>query len=292
MILTENAYGKINLFLDLTGIRDDGYHEIYTVMQSVSLSDTVTLEIIPSETFSVSLQCHNSEIGCGDENLIIRAAKSVASRYSDIRGIHRFTLEKNIPVAAGMAGGSADAAATLRLMNRAHALALSTEQLREIGVTLGADVPFCICGGTCLCEGIGEKISELPSPSPFYAVIAIGASSISTPAAFRALDAKLSPAYYAEHAHMTITKDNLRDVYTCADVLYNLFEEVILPIDPHARTIKKILEENGALGALMSGSGPSVFGIFSSREQAVAVVDTLTRKGYRAHLCRTVQNYA
>ncbi|MBO5110220.1 MAG: 4-(cytidine 5'-diphospho)-2-C-methyl-D-erythritol kinase [Clostridia bacterium] len=291
MKLTETAYGKINLYLDLTGIRADGYHEICTVMQSVSLCDTMMLEVIPHEEFSVSLICNGADLGCGDDNLIVRAAKRMAARYPNVSGIHRFELEKHIPIAAGMAGGSADAAAVLRLMNRAHELSLSTKELQKIGATIGADVPFCICGGTALCEGIGEKITQFPSPDDFYLAVAIGASSVSTPAAFRALDEKFH-GDYSTHTGITMIGDRFKNGESCAKQLYNLFEEVILPADPHAGRIRALLTENHALGALMSGSGPSVFGIFASRDKAQEAVDRLKDLGYRAYLCYTIKKYA
>jgi len=290
-MLTEKAYGKINLFLDLTGIREDGYHEIYTVMQSVSLCDTITLSLDPNEAFEVSLVCNGAALSCGDDNLIVRAAKRVAEKFPRIGGAHRFTLEKNIPIAAGMAGGSADAAAVIRLMNRAHGLDLSTEEMRAIGATIGADVPFCITGGTALCEGIGEKITTLPFPEPLNLVVAIGASSVSTPAAFRALDEQVDRQYSGK-PKFEITADTYRDAESCANQLFNRFEAVILPSDPYAATIKSLLREFGATGSLMSGSGPSVFGIFPSFDCAERAVEALRAQGYRAYSCSTIEKYA
>ena len=290
-MLTEKAYGKINLFLDLIGIRENGYHDIYTVMQSVSLHDIISLEVEPDVPFEVSLYCNGAELSCGDDNLIVRAAKRMQSLHPTIRGAHRFALQKNIPIAAGMAGGSADAAAVIRLMNRAHGLVLSVALMREIGATIGADVPFCVAGGTSLCEGIGERITDLPSPHQLHLAVAIGSASVSTPAAFRALDERVNLCYSGK-PRTQITSESCADAKTCADLLYNLFEEVILPSDPYAKKIKDLMRDAGAMGTLMSGSGPSVFGIFPSAEQAERAVAALMDKGYRAFACHTVDKFA
>ena len=288
---TEKAYGKINLYLDLTGIREDGYHEICTVMQSVSLCDTLTLEVDSSLPFSVSLICDGTTLSCGDDNLIVRTAKRFAEQFPGVVGAHCFTLEKRIPIAAGMAGGSADAAAVIRLMNRVHGLGLSLSQMQAFGATIGADVPFCIAGGTSLCEGIGEKITELPAPEPFHLAVAIGSSSVSTPAAFRALDDKLN-RNYEEHVGVTPVPGLFRDGMACSMHLYNLFEEVILPRDPHAGRVRALMTAYGAIGAMMSGSGPSVFGIFRTEAEAESAVTRLKDHGYRAYVCHTVNKYA
>lgn len=294
MILTENAYGKINLYLDVTAKRADGYHEIRSVMQSVSLCDTLTLEITDALEFSVVLSCDNAELDCGASNLICRAAQKVQELYStSVKGMHRFVLHKSIPVAAGMAGGSTDAAATIRLMNRAHGLSLSDEEMRQIGQALGADVPFCLRGGTALCEGIGEIITPLPYPAPFHLVVAIGDSAVSTPVAFGLLD-EIHNNFrdrcrrpYGEDTPLPV----LNGAPSCAAYLYNIFEDVIMPRVPCVAEIKKFLLQHGALGALMSGSGPSVFGIFESKADAENAVARLTDKKYHAYLCHTTEVY-
>ena len=285
MKLTERAYGKINLYLDLTGIRSDGYHEICTVMQTVSLADDLTLEITPDAEFTVSLDCGDIDLGAIQSNLIVRAANLVAA-YKNVTGKHHFVLKKNIPVAAGMAGGSADAAAAIRLMNRAHNLSLSNDEMRKLAVKLGADIPFCIEGGTSLCEGIGEVITKLPPPEPFYLVISIGSDSVSTPAAFRALDAKYTHEDYVQNKS-ELSLCNFLNANGCAKTLFNRFEEVIIPLIPSVTDIKNILMENGALGAMMSGSGPSVFGIFDDHVIMQAAANALRESGFRAHVCQT-----
>ena len=294
MNYSEKAYAKINLFLNVTGQRDDGYHEIRSVMQSISLYDMLTLEVEEASEFSVSLICENTKMDCGESNLICQTAMYIHSIEPEkVRGAHRFSLCKQIPISAGMAGGSADAAAVIRLMNRAHKLNLTDEEMCTIGKKLGADIPFCIHGGTALCEGIGEKITDFAPPKPFSLAVAIGDSSVSTPVAFSLLDKmnnNFSDKYRKSHCKSEL-KIEPENIFSFANSLYNIFEDVIIPHVPNIAEIKDIMMRNGALGALMSGSGPSAFGIFPCATDAKNAVSALSKEGYRAYLCHTVNKY-
>ena len=191
MKLTKNAYGKINLYLDVLNKRPDGYHNVKSVMQSVSLCDKITLEIsdTPKDN-EISIISSDINLNCDKSNLIYKAW----DKFFDATGIHgkkcTFTLEKNIPMAAGMAGGSSDCACALSLLNEAFNYPLNEYELTTLGSKIGADVAFCLKGGTCICEGIGEIITPLPDFKDVLLVSAIDNSSVSTPYAFSLLDEK------------------------------------------------------------------------------------------------------
>lgn len=291
MTLTKNAYGKINLYLDVLNKRNDGYHNVKSVMQSVSLCDKITLEITDTQGDNeISIISSDISLKCDKSNLIYKAW----DKFFEVTGISgkrcAFTLEKNIPMAAGMAGGSSDCACALALLNEAFNYPLSEGQLVAIGSKIGADVSFCIKGGTCICEGIGEIITPLPAFKNVFLVSAIDEnSSVSTPYAFSLLDGKFG-------TECTDSGDILRvingikagSVDGVAKALYNKFESVIIPEIENVQKIKDIMLKNGALGALMSGSGPSVFGIFDNEKSQISAFDALKNNGIKAFLCKTV----
>jgi len=190
-MITKNSYAKINLYLDVLNKRDDGYHNIKTVMQSISLCDTVTLEVTDTKGENeIEILCSNANLKCDSSNLIYKAYTRFfeAAQITGKRCV--FSLEKQIPISAGMAGGSSNAATALLLLNEALNYPLSNDKLLKIGGKIGADVPFCLIGGICLCEGIGEIITPLKKLPTIYVVCAIDSSSISTPSAFAMLDKK------------------------------------------------------------------------------------------------------
>ena len=290
MILKKNAYGKINLYLDVLDKREDGYHNVKSVMQSVSLCDEITLEVtdIQGEN-EIDIVSSDNRLKCDKSNLIYKAWFRFfeATQISGKRCV--FTLEKNIPMAAGMAGGSSDCACALSLLNEAFGSPLSYEKLVVLGSKIGADVAFCIKGGTCICEGIGEKITPIKSFSGAYLICAIDESSVSTPYAFSLLDERHGTSC-ADSGDIScviegINGGNLSDV--CKG-LYNKFESVIIPEIKNVQAIKDIMLYCGALGSLMSGSGPSVFGIFESEKEQLSAFNTLKKHGINAFLCKTV----
>ena len=287
--LQTRAPGKINFYLDVLNKRDDGYHNIKSVMQSVSLCDTVYLEANESEELSIEITCSVPEIKCDKSNLVYKCAMVFFQKCAITCGCFKFHIEKNIPIAAGMAGGSADGAAAISLLNEAYGNPLSIEEMCALGATIGADIPFCIMKGTCICEGIGEKITRLPDFSGVDIVCAIDSSSVSTPRAFSMLDAKYGTDC-TDSSNITELLNAIKsyNVMGVCSNLYNKFEDVIIPENENIALIKSMLTECGALSALMSGSGPSVFGIFLNENDAEKAKNALLSKNIRAYRCKTM----
>ena len=289
-MLYESANAKINLFLDVTGRRPDGYHELHSCMQTVGLSDTVSAEILPpKEGRSIRLQCSDASLPCDEKNLAYRAAVLFMEETDTVCDL-RLHIEKRIPVSAGLGGGSADAAAVLRLLNKNLDKPLSTEQLCSIGARLGADVPFCITGGTCRCEGVGEILSPVVTRPDYTVLIAKDGEGVSTPEAFSRLDEKYNgfACYTPRDTESIYAALAGGDVRALAHAVYNIFEDVILPVRPKALELKQFMNAYGAICTLMSGSGPSVFGIFASDARAEVCAAALRQKGIFAAACRTV----
>ncbi len=260
--ITEVCYAKINLGLDVTGVRDDGYHLVRMIMQTIGLHDIVTLE--KRNDREVSMEGTRADLPSDDSNLCVRAARLILQEYPQAGGVH-IRLEKNIPIAAGMAGGSTDCAGVLRGMNRLYDLGLSDEKLMELGVRLGADVPYCIRGGTMLSEGIGEVLSALPAVMPCRVLIAKPKEGASTKEIYQALDALEHPA----HPNIDLLIESLHEgnYHKLCDNLGNILEGVTMPLIPEIGQIKEIMKACGCDGVLMSGSGPTVFGLFSDEEK-------------------------
>ena len=277
MTVTENAYAKINLYLDVTGRREDGFHDIITIMHSVSLCDYISLTATPSDNISITIISDDPTLKNDESNLIYKSAMKYMS-YFDINAKITVELEKHIPIGAGLGGGSSDAAATLRAMNRIFDLA-TKDQLYEMAAQLGSDVAFCIDGGCAICTGRGEKVAPFIgyNSSP-YLVIAIGESRVSTPKAYELLDIK-----YGNFEKYNAGKNSL----DTADLpIYNIFETVI-DLD-EVNEIKRIMIENGAESTLMSGSGPSVFGIFRGWYDVTRARKGLEERGYLSFRCTLI----
>lgn len=260
-VITE-APGKINLSFDITGVRKDGYHTVNTIMQTVDLCDTVT--IMRTEEKGIFLSCDRPRIPCDETNYAYIAARKFFERFSvDYHGIS-IDIQKRIPVQAGLAGGSADAAGVLVGLNTLFDVNASMDVLCELGVLVGADVPFCIVGGTQQAQGIGELFTPL-SPMPYCPiVIAKPPMGLSTPESYRKYD-----KYGAEHhpdIDYLITQLRVGNLKELACSMYNVLEEVADLTD--IPVIRNKMIGSGALGSLMSGSGSSVFGIFNSRWHA------------------------
>ena len=289
-MLTETANAKINLFLDVCSRREDGYHELHSCMQTVGLCDTVTAELRPSSERRLRFSCSDASLPCDERNLAYRAAVL----FLEAAGVEnydlRLTVEKRIPLSAGLGGGSADAAAVLRLLNRAFEKPLDAARLGALGAQLGADVPFCIVGGTCRCLGVGEILEPVGGRPDYTVLVAKDGEGMSTPEAFSLLDARFGD--FSGHAspdpEAIYQALACGDVRRLADCAYNIFEEVVLPIRPKAKRLKEIMLRAGALCAQMSGSGPSVFGIFQSDARAELCAARLRREGIFAVACRTV----
>lgn len=256
------AMAKINLGLDVVRRRDDGYHELRMVMQMVNLYDKVKLK---KTRAGITVETNLSFLPVNENNIVYKAAKLLMNEF-DIKGGVHISLEKHIPVAAGMAGGSSDAAAVLYGMNRIFNLGLTKHQLMERGVSLGADVPYCLLRTTALSEGIGEVLTTLkPMPSCFI-LIAKPSVNVSTKNVF----GRLKVDEIQKHPNIDGIVDgvNAGDLYQIAENLGNTLEMVTIADYPVIETIKQEMKNLGALGALMSGSGPTVFGLFDDEAAA------------------------
>ena len=283
MTVSVPAYAKINLFLDISSRRENGYHNIVSYMHSVSLCDTVTVSFAPSDEKTISVTCSNSDLPVNEDNLVYKAAK-----LHPICGDIKIHIEKRIPISAGLAGGSADAAATMKALDMLSDSPLGTDELCRIGATLGADIPFCIKGGACIAEGIGEILNETKIMPNYPIVIAKKGDGMSTPAAYRELDQKFDNfvGYNVNIDYLSALIDSSKkDIEQYCDNLFNIFETVVEPQRPFVTEIKDIMKKQNSAGAMMSGSGTSVFGIFKNESDAIAAVTALKNIGAEAHLC-------
>ena len=265
MIKEEKAYAKINLSLDITGKRADGYHLLETVMQSVSLYDTVRVEKGPEITVS----CSDPRVP--PEKNIARKAAGAFFAAAGISGGARIYIEKRIPMEAGMAGGSTDAAAVLRALNSLYGGKFSLRELCAIGAGVGADVPFCVRGGTCLAKGIGEILTPLPPMMDCSIVVVKPPEGISTAEAYRKIDESgLSLSGTAQVVEALKAGDLEALGKSCSNVF-----ELAIPLKSRER-IKKAMKQSGALGACMTGSGSAVYGLFARQEEARACARVLS----------------
>lgn len=254
------ALGKINLGLDVLGRRPNGYHDVRMVMQTVYLYDQILLEKTDKE--GISLETNLFYLPVNENNLAYRAAKMLIDEFAIKEGVH-ISLEKHIPVAAGMAGGSSNAAAVLYGMNRLFQLGLTDQKLMDRSVQLGADVPYCIMRGTVLAEGIGEKLTPLPAMPKCHVLLAKPPISVSTQKVYEKLDAQ----EVTKHPDIDGILLGLQtgDLEKITSSMGNVLENVTITEYPQIERIKDVMKEEGALNAMMSGSGPTVFGIYDDK---------------------------
>ena len=277
--MRDKANAKINLSLDVTGVRENGYHDVRMIMQSIELCDYLDIEV--NNSGRIELTCSNPEIECDKSNLIYKAADKLINKAVDEEIIDKNTgvtisLQKNIPIAAGLAGGSTDAAATLVGLNEELGLGYSSSELRGLGVTLGADIPFCIEGGTYLSEGIGEVLSKLKDAPDCFIVLVKPDINVSTKFVYDNLILNEETVHPDVDAMLdAIETGSIKRVADCLDNLLATVTEKEYPI---IVDIKNILKENGALNAIMSGSGPTVFGLFDDEEKAKEALSILESK--------------
>ena len=272
MILTEQAFGKLNLALDVLGRRPDGYHDMRMVMQSVDLCDTVTVETGTREPWK--LDCYRELDGVRHRGAYPQDERNLAWRAADCfcrgAGIDpegvAITICKRIPVQAGMAGGSADAAAVLRALNRGYGAPFTTRQLCRLAEQIGSDVPYCVLGGTALAEGRGEILTRLNAIPEVWFVLAKPEFSVSTPTLFRAIDAQ--PIESRPELDAMLSAIEAGDAVRIGALLKNVFQPVASSQYPVVDSICRQLLEDGALGAQMTGTGSVVFGMFQSQAQA------------------------
>ena len=273
------ALGKINLGLDVLGRRENGYHDVRMVMQTLYLYDNVTLQ--KKSAPGIEIDSNLFYLPNDEDNIAWKAAKLLIDEF-DIKDGIRIHLDKHIPVAAGMAGGSSNAAAVLYGMNQMFRLGLSQNELMERGVKIGADVPYCLLRGTALAEGIGDKLRALPACPDCYVLIGKPAISVSTKFVYENLHAN-ELEYHPEIDKMldAIQWHNLNKI---ADCMGNVLETVTIPHYPVIQKIKDHMKEHGALNAMMSGSGPTVFGLFDDKATAENACEALRE----SRLARTV----
>lgn len=266
------AYAKINLGLDVLGTLPDGYHEVKMVMQSISLYDKVNIK--KNDSGTINVKTNLSYLPVNGDNLVYKAAYIMKEKYNIQDGFD-IDLFKFIPVAAGMAGGSTDAAAVFKGINIMYNLNATEEELKELGVTIGADIPYCIMGGTALACGIGEKLTRLPGCPKCYFVIGKPYVNVSTKYVYENLVLDESTVHPDTDAIIdAISHANVAGI---ADNLCNVLETVTVAKYPQIGEIKKVMIEKGALNSLMSGSGPTVFGIFTDYEKAKECNDYLRK---------------
>lgn len=286
------ANGKINLYLDVLSDDTSGFHEIKSIMQSVSLCDRVTVSAIRQDEPNILLSCDLPYIPTDARNIAYKAAEAFLRASSITAEVH-VRLQKRIPVAGGMAGGSTDAAAVLRALNKLFGEPLSDTELMEVAASLGSDIPFCMLGKTALCTGRGEITEPIQNRAKLLLLIVPSAENVSTPWAYGELD-KLFGDFAGRAKQNAARFDALCAALAANDSegvcqnMYNIFEEAILPHRPLAQRAKELLLESGAIGAMMSGSGPTVFGIFPDMESRRLAEAALKKQGYRPKKAETI----
>lgn len=259
-----NAYAKVNLGLDVTGVRPNGYHDVKMIMHQINLYDTIELTKANSDiSFTLADQkTDTSLIGPNSDNLCVKAARLLFEQYNITSGL-KIRLTKRIPIAAGLAGGSTDAAAVFKGINELFELGLSTQELMDISVKLGADIPFCILGGTALSEGIGEILTPLPSPNGIDIRIIKPDFGLSTKEVYTKLDSIFSDIIHPDiDAQVEALKTG--DIDKLISNMGNVLEQVSIMLHPQIQEIKEKMLSDGAIASMMSGSGPTVFGIWKT----------------------------
>ncbi len=268
------ARAKINLGLDVLGKREDGYHEVRMVMQTIGIYDRLILTKIPEE--EIRITSNLAFLPVNENNLIYKAIKLLKDEYHFLGGVS-VDLNKFIPVAAGMAGGSTDAASTMFGVNRLFGLNLSMGKMMELGVRLGADVPYCVMRGTALAEGIGEKLTRITPVPHMWILIAKPQINVSTRLVYEQLD--MGGIQKHPDIDGIIRAIEAQDVVRIAQSMGNVLENVTVPLYPVIETIKQDMLSHGAINAMMSGSGPTVFGIFPDEQTTLACQAFLKKKG-------------
>ncbi|NJL46218.1 MAG: 4-(cytidine 5'-diphospho)-2-C-methyl-D-erythritol kinase [Leptolyngbyaceae cyanobacterium SM2_5_2] len=285
------AAAKINLYLEIVGSRPDGFHELIMVMQSVSLADRVTVRSIGVD--QIRVQCDHPLVPADPSNLAYRAAALLVEKFPGVMaklGGVEITLEKQIPVGAGLAGGSGNAAAVLVGLDLLWQLGLTQRELQELGAELGSDVPFCISGGTAIATGRGEQLDPLQGSDALYVVLAKYESElVSTPWAYQTYRAEFGATYRADVREFEVRRSQVRagamvsalahhNSAAIGQHLANDLEKVVLPAHPKTAELKAVMTNLGGLGTLMSGSGPTVFTLVDTAAEAEAIAQQLKAK--------------
>ena len=305
MTITKKAYAKINLALDITGLREDGYHMVRMIMQTVGVHDTLTFERREDGKGEISIRFASEEsqeekpLSLGTDNLIYKAARLLMDK-GGVTGSVDITLQKSIPIAAGLAGGSSDCAAAMKGINELFGLGLSLQELMEIGVTLGADVPYCLLGGTAISEGIGEILTPLPAFPECTVLLAKPSIGVSTKEAYGGYDALYASGAHIAHPNLDAIISILRNeenksseelIAGLSNEMGNVLEIVTAANHPEIGRIENAIKEVGADAVMMSGSGPTVFALFMDQEKAWKAAELLGDRELAAEIfVTTIKN--
>jgi len=279
-----NAAAKINLMLDILGRTENGYHSLYMIMQSVGIYDTITVDKTDSD--EITLSCSNDRLPCDDSNIAVKAAKAFFNNTKcKNKGIH-IDIKKQIPFEAGLAGGSADAAAVILALDKLFETNLSTKQLTKIGLSVGSDVPFCLQGGTMLALDVGGVLAPLPDMPDCFLVLAKPAQGVSTAQAYAQFD-ELTYCRHLDRDGMlrAVVDGDINRICLCMGNVFEQFVEVLERVE-----IKRIMRKNNSIGHCMSGSGPTVFGVFTNEEDAQNCVRELKKSIKDVFICKPVDS--
>lgn len=280
--MRSKAYAKINISLDIIGKRADGYHLLEMIMQSIDLYDEITIE---KQKEDITIKCNKQYVPTDEKNLAYKAAKLFKGKYNINDGVYIY-IKKNIPVCAGLAGGSTDGATVLKIMNSLFNVNASNEELMELGLKLGADVPYCIKGGTALCEGIGEKVTELKNFKDKIIVLVKPPFGVSTRSVYQEFNIEKARNHPDTNLIIeAMEKDDLRLV--CSN-MKNLLENVTLRKHKILINIKEEMRYYGSIGTMMSGSGPTVFAFFDDMLKAQRCFEKMKEKYNDVFITRTV----
>lgn len=280
--MRSKAYAKINISLDIIGKRADGYHLLEMIMQSIDLYDEITIE---KQKEDITIKCNKQYVPTDEKNLAYKAAKLFKEKYNINDGVYIY-IKKNIPVCAGLAGGSTDGATVLKIMNSLFNVNASNEELMELGLKLGADVPYCIKGGTALCEGIGEKVTELKNFKDKIIVLVKPPFGVSTRSVYQEFNIEKARNHPDTNLIIeAMEKDDLRLV--CSN-MKNLLENVTLRKHKILINIKEEMRYYGSMGTMMSGSGPTVFAFFDDMLKAQRCFEKMKEKYNDVFITRTV----
>ena len=280
--LYEGAFAKLNLTLDVLGKRDDGYHDLQSVMQTVSVRDDIEIDIGTGKPWT--LKCDKEGIPCDERNLAWKAAKVYCDAlHKDPNGLE-IRITKRIPSQAGMGGGSADAAAVLRALNDHYGNPLSILALAELGAQVGSDVPFCVVGGTCMCEGRGEMLRKLPDLPDCIFVVVKPEFSVSTPELYQKIDTVSIPKRPDNRAMESALLAG--DLEKVAKNVFNVFDPVVTEEHPELNYIKSLFHQYGAITYQMTGSGSAVFAMVSEFEVAAVICNMLKDNYPNIFICK------
>lgn len=272
--VTLQAFAKVNLGLDVLGSRENGYHDVRMVMQTIDLFDTLRFTVIPED--EIRITASDTKIPTGEKNLVYQAVLLMKREFAVKKGMEVY-IDKHIPVAAGMAGGSADCAAALKACNLLYELHLSEEALMDYGKSLGADVPYCIIGGTALAEGIGEKLTRLSALPDCHILVAKPPMEVSTREVYRGFDAEKHVVHPDIDGMIKALRNENLDGVTARMV--NVLENVTIRLHPEVLALKDTVRTAGAKNAMMTGSGPTVFGIFTDHVLAEDARNEIVAQG-------------